>query len=503
MKFIHTTLSVIAIGAACCSMAQQQVASVPFEFSKETIKDNNYAACFLEDPAGKKLSYVLKNDHEVKYILFDEKFRVLKEWTFTSFANTPFEYDGAAVYKGIAEGDKHHYIFRVGNKDKTPFFVYHTIDFSTGKTSNQPLFTPRLKEKELTSYEVDGKYYHLSLIPKTDSLIVRTVSANGSVKEAAALIPKARFLPRDLFLDVMYTKFSVIPDENTTDFLLNREVRKIYGQPDVIHFVEGFSSSRVFVASLNLKDLSTQQQLIDLYKPVREFEQKNPGWYNTVLLDGKLFTLSAFNDRAELFIHDLSTGQLLNTIVVPKDYPFEKFAAPPIRRAQRGDDMKEFKLDNLKKLMKDMVITGTLSVKKNPAGFYELAFGTHISIPESNPSTHVYVPTTMFGAGTSPNSTYSYPTTAMVGGWRMPSMGALTYSPARYDETILLLAVDAKTFQPVTGKQPAPHKTDNLYNRVDDMPGSSEVVVAFRFNGKSYMGYYNKKSKTYVFELTK
>ena len=482
--------------------AQKQVAAVPFDFERGAFQKKKFGTFYVIDQTGQTFSYMLKDNIKVSYVLFNKELKVIKRIDKTGFANTPFTQEDVVFYNGSAYENKFSYVFKVQvpSKDVPDYFQIHTVDFNTGEINTKQLFTQPVAETEVLNFSNDGRWFHITTLNATRSLKIRILSANGTITEKTIPITLPPYIKESTLSE--YLKGLVLAfDESAFDFPDTRGDAKLYAYDDRLSFVINWSCHPVYIFTIHLNDFSIKYQALNPFKEEIKFSKTSP-IINSVIMDNKLFSLSTENDKLRISVHDLKTDQLIKVFDIRENFPKDSFAAEPVKTTYRGKSRSDSPVKDMVKEFKEMYKQDdAILVRKNNAGYYEITFGMHRSLPYSHTTFNSrYEAVTMYGANSYPSNGNSTPRSVAVMRSLSSQSGPTYYRADTYNQTVFRVNLRYNDLAIIKGKSSGLTYSPESDAYIEKISAKMDATNYYTFNGKQYIAYYEKKQKQYIIE---
>jgi hypothetical protein len=274
------------------------------EFNSYKIKDENPKAILtFESKTNKKNMLAIKNKENTNFILFDENYN---EQTQITIDNQKISGD----FIGFSAQNTIYYTYWKKNKDS---FEVLTLDFNAkNNLEYSPLLTLEKKEKVLSAFNKDDKFYVVTHPKNSDVLNIFEISGTTVVKKIIDC-SKTKFIdinrsPTSFsnWIEeenrVPYkSTFSVI-DQNSpiSNIVKATEKRKIYINNDKLILSSDINRDYSQFLFIDLKNSSAEQLTFN----------KGSADSNSFLIDDKIFILKFGPENALLTVRDLNNNSL-------------------------------------------------------------------------------------------------------------------------------------------------------------------------------------------------
>jgi len=468
---------------------QRQVASMPFAFDEQSLKNGRYGIFCQENPADHSFSCVLQNGSNTSYALFNGKNELVKKIDVTIDMESPLGGKSSRIHTGMINGAAHVYVCKKTDIEGAVFSM-QTVDYNTGEITNKELFTLDGEEIEAGAYTYDNRFYHISVLRNTESVTVRVVAPDGNVTSDVFTVTLPSFVGQtyipDLSAALARTRPSLMmTPESEENFYYAGESRKIYPGKDIIRLVANWKYFHTYVLTIDLSKKTTTAREFYPYKEQIKNAENTP-YLKSIIKDDKVFSLFMYEDKADITVHDLLSGELLNLVTLPSD--FSDFAAAPAGFRRNDDEESVSQPKSFAKSLKRFWQTPCLAVVNNGKGFYEISIGGHEVAPIYSRIVN--------GVEKEKNGPRYQATN-----WGTPHYWETWWHSARYEQVVYKVMLDAKNFRLATDQKATAAQPEKFQRLIQLKYKNTVTSNPFYLNNKPASGHYKSKTNEFVMEV--
>jgi len=486
--------------------AQKKVASLPFEFEKKLLANEDYDAYFLDNQTNQVVSLILKDNRKVEYIQLDKNFTVLSKID-VDLGSTVFNEDIGDYRGGTAYGNVFNFIYQEKDKRGNKFQL-ETVDYNTKKVTHRSLFEIPKSETVISSFSDNNAYFAITADDKAKELVFYTVNGTGvtTQKRIPFTVPGTGRKQDKLSEYLEDLRFFKTGEE--ADLSSAVSSAKIFSTPGSLTFIINKEEQPVHLFSIQLPDLSVKEHFIDLHTFRKDAKEKYQ--YNSFKKKDLLFSLIVSKKNIQVVVHKAATGELVGRQEINEESNFSVFAQNPVIENRRpkfaiktSPEKKE--IDEMKRMLGiiNQNIDGIM-VTENNKGENIVTIGTHKLIPMGGSSGG-------FGGGFAPTVTPTTPTAYNSGATSTTVIaynnhlyyrpGNPSYTNARsYTAIYFKLLLDSTATKYAKGKAPVsvPDQIKDYIQGAESM--SQRATNQFSIGERQFYGYYDKNAKAYIIE---
>ncbi|MEO8405251.1 MAG: hypothetical protein ABI480_11670 [Chitinophagaceae bacterium] len=469
--------------------AQHQV----FEFTGILDKKTLAVSALADEEAG-TLTLIFADDDYVQYARVDKDFAV-GDKIITSNKAVKGEihaYTKPKFIGGLSSGNISHFFFLAGDKD----FYDETVDFSKNTAVANKIGTKPPMEDLIGGYYLSGgRYIYVTANDDTRVMNFYEMTSNGNLQKYHIKYPVAENATSTYSLSRHLKTMKAIRPNDYRSLETGRSWASLYDFRDSINIAVDLDKYIEFVT------IDTSTMKANRKKIIPEgydTDAKGDTWFDTQIMDGKLFTLVTQKDKFTVLTCDLKSGKWNKVAVIDENTPRDNFIQPPFYiNTAKSDKEDEISMNEALRKINKGTRAFNVRLEQNK---YVLTIGEYDFIPrptQTSTGGHFAFTNTNVYQGRLNADPKKYFMPTYEGTWVPNNTIGYDINANYYRSVFFEVALDPssmKLLPPGTG-----FSKPDLVNAVDKVNSQHATgPVFFTWKNKNYEGSYDAKENKYV-----